>query len=305
MEPVNFSVKKANLIRRSELLRAVREAFYAEDFVEVATEVKIPVPAPEEYIEAVPCQGEFLRTSPELAMKQLLCNGMEKIFQIGPAFRAEEKGRKHREEFTIMEYYAVNWNYRELADFTAKMLHYACKKLFGKSAISYQNRTIDFQHCAFITVDEAFRRYAGVSAFDADKDGSFDELMVLKVEPELGKDCPEFLIDYPASRASLSRLSETDRRVAERWELYINGIELGNAFGELTDAAEQRRRFDEALKFRAAAGMLPYPEATEFLDALEKGMPEASGCAIGFDRFAMIFCDAYDIEEVIFEAKRK
>ena len=305
MEPVNFSAKKANLMRRSELLRAVREAFYADEFIEVATEVKIPAPAPEEYIESVPCQGEFLRTSPELAMKQLLCNGMERIFQIGPAFRAEEKGRKHREEFTIMEYYAVNWDYRQLAEFTAKMIRYAAEKVIGSTTVTYQNSVIDFAKHSFITVDEAFRRYAGVSAFDADKDGSFDELMVLKVEPELGKTCPEFLIDYPASRASLSRLSKSDDRVAERWELYIKGIELGNAFGELTDAAEQRHRFSEALKFRKNAGMLPYPEAAEFLDALENGMPESSGCAIGFDRLAMIFCNAYDIEEVIFEAKRQ
>ena len=304
MEPVNFSAKKANLIRRSELLRAVREAFYAENFAEVATEVKIPAPAPEEYIESVACQGEFLRTSPELAMKQMLCAGMERIFQIGPAFRAEEKGRKHREEFTIMEYYAVNWDYRKLADFTAKMLISAAEKVTGSTTLVYQDKEIDFRNHSFITVDEAFRKYAGVSAFDADKDGSFDELMVLKVEPNLGQNNPEFLIDYPASRASLSRISATDPRVAERWELYINGIELGNAFGELTDAAEQRRRFDEALKFRAAAGMLAYPEASEFLDALENGMPESSGCAIGFDRLAMIFCNAYDIKDVIFEAKR-
>ena len=195
--------------------------------------------------------------------------------------------------------------YGQLAEFTAKMLCYAAKKVANSTVISYQNSVIDFEKYSFITVDEAFRRYANVSAFDADKDGSFDELMVLKVEPELGKHGPEFLIDYPASRASLSRLSKADSRVAERWELYINGIELGNAFGELTDVAEQRRRFAEALKFRANAGMLPYPEATEFLNALENGMPESSGCAIGFDRLAMIFCDAYDIEEVIFEAKRK
>ena len=304
MEPVNFSVKKANLMRRSELLRAVREAFYAEEFIEVATEVKIPAPAPEEYIESVPCLGEFLRTSPELAMKQLLCYGMERIFQIGPAFRAEEKGRKHREEFTILEYYAVDWNYRTLAEFTANMLRYACQKLFGKSVINYQGRMIDFEHSSFITVDEAFRRYAGVSAFDSDKDGTFDELMVLKVEPELGKNCPEFLIDYPASRASLSRISAADSRVAERWELYINGIELANAFGELTDSAEQRKRFMEALKFRADAGMLSYPVPEEFLSSLEKGMPQSSGCAIGFDRLSMIFCNASDIGEVIFEAKR-
>lgn len=304
MEPVNFSAKKANLMRRSELLRALRDAFYAENFIEVATEVKIPAPAPEEYIESVACQGEFLRTSPELAMKQLLCSGMERIFQIGPAFRAEEKGRKHREEFTILEYYAVNWDYRKLADFTAKMLLSAAQKLCGKTVLNYQNTEIDFAKHSFITVDEAFRRYAGVSAFDADKDGSFDEVMVLKVEPNLGRSNPEFLIDYPASRASLSRISAADNRVAERWELYINGIELGNAFGELTDAAEQRRRFAEALKFRAEAGMLAYPEAAEFLAALELGMPESSGCAIGFDRLAMIFCDAYDIKDVIFESER-
>ena len=301
MEPINFSAKKANLMRRSELLRAVREAFYAENFVEVATEVKIPAPAPEEYIESVACQGEFLRTSPELAMKQMLCAGMERIFQIGSAFRAEEKGRKHREEFTIMEYYAVNWDYRKLADFTAKMLISAAEKVTGSTTLVYQDKVIDFCKPSFITVDEAFRKYAGVSAFEADADGSFDELMVLKVEPELGSKFPEFLIDYPAARASLSRLSAADTKVAERWELYIRGMELGNAFGELTDAAEQRKRFEAALKFRAEQGMLAYPEATDFLEALEHGMPESSGCAIGFDRLCMIFCDSYDIAEVIFE----
>jgi len=160
---------------------------------------------------------------------------------------------------------------------------------------------VDLGRHAFITVDEAFRKYAGVSAFDADADGSFDELMVLKVEPELGKDRPEFLIDYPANRASLSRLSAADDRVAERWELYIRGMELGNAFGGLTDAVEQRRRFEAALKFRAEQGMLAYPEATDFLEALEKGMPASSGCAIGFDRLCMIFCDAYEISDVIFD----
>ena len=290
-----------NLRIRSALQRALRNAFYAGEFLEVSTGVKIPAPAPEEYIESVPCQGGFLRTSPELAMKRMLCAGMERIFQIGSAFRAEELGRKHREEFTILEYYAVKWNYRELAEFTAAMIASAAKELFNRTEISYQGVPVDLGRHTFITVDEAFRKYAGVSAFAADADGSFDELMVLKVEPELGKDCPEFLIDYPANRASLSRLSAADERVAERWELYIRGMELGNAFGELTDAAEQRRRFEAALKFRAEQGMLAYPEATDFLEALEKGMPESSGCAIGFDRLCMIFCDAYDIADVIFE----
>lgn len=294
-------INKANLIRRSALLKALRNAFYSENFLEVSTAVKIPAPAPEEYIESVVSEGEFLRTSPELAMKRMLCGGMERIFQIGPAFRAEEKGRKHREEFTILEYYAIQWDYRKLAEFTAAMIASAADEVLGTCRINYQGNPVDLSRYNFISVDEAFRKYAGVSAFEADADGSFDELMVLKVEPELGRECPEFLIDYPANRASLSRLSAKDNRVAERWELYIRGMELGNAFGELTDAAEQRRRFDEALKFRASQGMHPYPEATDFLTALEQGMPDSSGCAIGFDRLCMIFCDAYDIADVIFE----
>lgn len=291
----------ARLRIRSELFRALRDGFFAAEFCEVTTPVKIPAPAPEEYIEAIVAGDGFLRTSPELAMKRMLCAGMERIFQIGPAFRAEERGRKHREEFTILEYYAVRWNYRELAEFTFELLAKAANDVLGTTAISYQGARIDLSRHRFITVDEAFRKYAGVSAFDADAAGNFDELMVLKVEPELGRECPEFLIDYPAQRASLARLSAADPRAAERWELYIAGLELGNAFGELTDAAEQRRRFEAAARFRAEHGMLPYPEAADFLAALEHGMPESSGCAIGLDRLCMIFCDADDIADVIFE----
>lgn len=297
MEPLKIAALK----RRSQLLRELREGFYAADFFEVTTAVKIPAPAPEEYIESIPCGKDFLRTSPELAMKRMLCGGMERTFQIGPAFRAEERGRKHREEFTILEYYAVNWNYRQLAEFTAQLLKKAALNITGSTVIDYQGSKIDFANFSFITVDEAFQRYAGVSAFTADERGDFDELMVLKVEPQLGRNAPEFLIDYPVSRASLSRVSAADKRVAERWELYISGLELGNAFGELTDAVEQEKRFHEALAFRAKQGMLAYPEATDFLDALRAGMPESSGCAIGFDRLAMIFCNAYDIADVLFE----
>ena len=231
------------LAQRSEFLRAMREFFYAAGFIEVETPVKIHAPAPEEYIESVRSEGDFLRTSPELAMKVLLSQGCEKIFQIGSCFRANEHGRKHLEEFTMLEFYAAGWNYRQLAEFTAAML----KSAAGNNPV--------FSSHDFITVDEAFRRYAGVSAFEADADDTFDELMVTKVEPNLGLDGLTFLMDYPASRASLSRLSASDPKVAERWELYRNGLELANAFGELTDGVEQRKRFDAANKFRAANDM--------------------------------------------------
>ena len=150
-----------NLKRRSALLRAVRDEFYAEGFFEVTTEVKIPAPAPEEYIESLTCGKEFLRSSPELAMKRLLCGGADKIFQIGPAFRAGEYGRKHREEFTIMEYYSIDWDYRKLAEFTAKMLKNIAEKICGRPEVMYKGRRIDFTTPSYITVDEAFRRYAG------------------------------------------------------------------------------------------------------------------------------------------------
>lgn len=274
------------LAQRSEFLRAMREFFYAAGFIEVETPVKIHAPAPEEYIESVRSEGDFLRTSPELAMKVLLSQGCEKIFQIGSCFRANEQGRKHLEEFTMLEFYAVNWNYRQLAEFTAAMLNSAA----GNNPV--------FSSYDFITVDEAFQRYAGVSAFEADKNDTFDELMVTKVEPNLGLEKLTFLMDYPASRASLSRLSAANPHVAERWELYRNGLELANAFGELTDGAEQRRRFEAALKFRAENNMHPYPEPVEFYAALDKGLPESSGCAIGVDRLLMLLCNENDIRDV-------
>ena len=274
------------LAQRSEFLRAMREFFYAAGFIEVETPVKIHAPAPEEYIESVQSENDFLRTSPELAMKVLLSQGCEKIFQIGSCFRANEKGRKHLEEFTMLEFYAAGWDYRKLAEFTAAML----KSAAGNNPV--------FSSHDFITVDEAFRRYAGVSAFEADKDDTFDELMVTKVEPNLGLEGLTFLMDYPASRASLSRISARDPKVAERWELYRNGLELANAFGELTDGTEQRRRFEAANKFRAANKMHTYPEPVEFYAALERGLPESSGCAIGVDRLLMLLCSTDDIRDV-------
>ena len=274
------------LAQRSEFLRAMREFFYAAGFIEVETPVKIHAPAPEEYIESVQSEDDFLRTSPELAMKVLLSQGCEKIFQIGSCFRANEHGRKHLEEFTMLEFYAVKWDYRQLAEFTAAML----KSAAGNNPV--------FSSHDFITVDEAFRRYAGVSAFEADADDSFDELMVTKVEPNLGTEGLTFLMDYPASRASLSRLSAANPKVAERWELYRNGLELANAFGELTDGVEQRKRFEAANKFRAANNMHAYPEPVEFYAALDTGLPESSGCAIGVDRLLMLLCNENDIRNV-------
>ena len=287
-----------NLARRSQLLRSVRDFFYARNFLEVETPVRIAAPAPEEYIEAIPSADHFLRTSPELEMKCLLAEGMEKIFQIGSCFRSGEFGRKHREEFTMLEYYAMDWDYRKLANFTFALLQSVARQLKGGLSFTYQGEIIDLTSAQFITVEEAFRRWAGVSALSVANDDSFDELMVTKVEPQLGKNGVTFLMDYPACRASLARLSPADPRVAERWEMYIAGIELANAFGELTDAVEQKARFAASAKFRAEQNMAKSPSPVEFFRALERGIPNSSGCALGIDRLAMIFLDADDIAQV-------
>ena len=285
-----------NLALRSQLLRAVRDFFYRHDFIETETAVRIAAPAPEEYIEAVPSLDAFLRTSPELEMKCLLAKGAEKIFQIGSCFRLGEYGRKHRQEFTMLEYYAAGYNYLALASFTHEMLRFTVRELTGGEKITYLDREIDFSQVEYITVDDAFRRYAGISAFEADRQGDiFDELMVTKVEPELGNGKITFLMDYPAARASLSRISPDDPLTAQRWEMYISGMELANAFGELTDADEQKSRFKASAAFREARNMAKYPEAVEFMQALDSGLPESSGCALGMDRLAMIFCNADDI----------
>ena len=243
-------------------------------------------------------EGDFLRTSPELAMKVMLADGFERIFQIGSCFRADEHGRRHREEFTMLEFYARGMEYREQAQFTAGFVAEAARRVLGGESVVYRGREVDLGSHEFITVEEAFRRYAGVSTQEAERQDRFDELMVTKIEPELGRGRLTFLTDYPASRASLARLRADNPAVAERWELYIEGIELANAFGELTDAAEQKARFRAALEFRAAHGMHPYPAAVELFAALDRGLPQSSGCAMGLDRLAMIFCDADDIGDV-------
>ncbi len=291
-------IRIANLTRRSELFRAIRDFFYRNGFIEVETPVKIHAPAPEEYIESVRAEGDFLRTSPELAMKELLSEGFDRIFQIGSCFRANESGRRHREEFTMLEFYARGMEYREQALFTAGFVAEAARRLFGREKITYRGNPVDLGQYEFITVNEAFLKFAGMSAAEADGKELFDELMVTRIEPALGRGRMTFLIDYPANRASLARLRADDPTVAERWELYIEGMELANAFGELTDPVEQKARFRAALEFRARAGMHPYPEPTGFFAALDRGLPQSSGCAMGLDRLTMIFCDADDIAAV-------
>ncbi len=284
---------------RAKLFAAIREFFDSREWLEVETPVRIAAPAQEEYIETLTSDGKWLRPSPELEMKILVGAGYGNIYQIGPCFRANEYGRKHREEFTMLEYYATMVDYRELARFTAEMIKFAAIKLNGSGKILYQGRTLDLAaEAEWITVEEAFARFAPGSMQEAEEKDLFDLWMVEHIEPQLGASGLTFLADYPAARASLARLKPENNAFAERWEAYIAGIELANAFGELLDAAEQRRRFELAAEIRAANGFASYPERKDFFAALEAGLPPVSGSALGLDRLAMIFAGTDNISDV-------
>ncbi|MCP3964952.1 MAG: EF-P lysine aminoacylase GenX [Lentisphaerae bacterium] len=287
---------KARLEIRAGLISAVRAFFDSRGFMEVSTPVLINAPAPEEYIEGISAAAGFLRTSPELQMKQMVCAGYEKIYQLGPCFRKGEFGSRHRPEFTMLEWYQTDIDYKELMDFTFELIKESVFALKASYEIEYQNETVDFSQAPeIINVADAYQRFTGKSVENADLTDEFDTLMVDCIEPELGKGKMTFLKDYPANRAALARLKADNKEVAERWELYVCGMELANAYSELTDPREQRMRFAEARRVRKTNGFVEYPEAEEFFAAMEKGMPECAGCALGIDRLVMLLSDSPDI----------
>ncbi len=290
---------KARLRKRAGLISALRTYFDEHDFIEVETPIVIKAPAPEEYIEGIPVENGFLRTSPELQMKEMLCAGYEKIYQIGACFRKNEFGARHRPEFTMLEWYETGINYLQLLEFTADLLRSAAQKTTGSTRIEYQGQAIDLSLAPqIITVRDAYKKYADVDVDRITTEEDFDEIMTSQIEPYLGIGQMTFLIDYPAKRAALARLKPGSPEVAERWELYLAGMEIANAYGELTDPDEQRKRFKKAQVVRAENNFIPYPFPDDFFQALESGMPECSGCALGVDRLAMIFTDSADISEV-------
>ena len=281
------------------ILRVVREFFQDRDFIEVETPVRIDAPAPELHIEGEPAGDSFLRTSPELHMKRLLASGMERLFQIGPCFRRGEKGELHNPEYTMLEWYRAEANYIDiLADAKSLILHIA-SKLLGQTHLTYGDTTIDLVPWERITVREAFILHAGwdpVASYDGDR---FDLDLVDRVEPALPRDVPVLLTDYPREAAALARLKENELLVAERWELYIGGLELANAYSELTDPEEQRLRFEQCNQQRKRMGKEAYPVDELFLRALHRGMPPAGGIALGVDRLVMLFTDSASLDDVM------
>ncbi len=288
-----------NLILRSKIFQAVRDFFTHHHFLEIDTPIRIPAPAPEPFIAALPAGDWYLQTSPELCMKQLLAAGHSKIFQICKCFRKEERGSRHLEEFTMLEWYEAGAAYHDLMNRCETLFLFICNILQIEKGIRYRRHYTDMTPpWERLSVEDAFIRYASLTMQDAIKSDQFDEIIAFDIEPNLGLDKPIFLYDYPATTCPLAAPRPDQPHLAQRFELYINGLELCNGFTELRDPDEQRRRFTEELTRRQNTGQAVYPMPEKFLDDLHL-MPEAAGNALGLDRLVMLFADAASIDEVV------
>jgi len=287
------------LILRATVIEGIRQFFVERDYLEIETPVRIPAPAPEAHIDAEPSEGWFLQTSPELCMKRMLSAGYPKIYQIAKVFRQRERGRRHLPEFTLLEWYTTGDCYLAMMNQTELLVRHVARTLGQGDSITYRGSTIDLsREWPRISVEDAFRKFASTSMHSALRQDRFDEIMDSDIEPALPGDKPVFLYDYPAARGALARLKPDNSAFAERFELYIGGLELCNGFTELTDPAEQRNRFEKESEERRTSGKILYPLPERFLEALG-GMPDAAGNALGVDRLVMLFADAAAIDGVV------
>jgi lysyl-tRNA synthetase class 2 len=293
--PIN---RRKNLQLRMQLIQTIRIFFNARGYLEIDTPIRIPAPAPEAHVDPEVSGSWFLQTSPELCMKQLLAAGFPEIFQICKCFRSKERGRRHLPELTMLEWYTVGRNYMDMMAQCEQLIQFILNELDYGQSVVYQGAKIDFQTpWTRLSVTEAFEKYASMPLKAALLRNCFDEVMIEEIEPHLGLN-PVFLYDYPAALGALAKLKSKDSTLAERFELYVGGLELCNAFSELTDPIEQRKRFEAQRRLRQRMGKPAYPMPENFLNSL-KTMPEAAGNALGIDRLVMLFVDTSIIDDVV------
>jgi elongation factor P--(R)-beta-lysine ligase len=331
-----FAANRTRLESRGRVVRAVRSYFDGQNFQEVQTPALQISPGLEPHLQAFSTQLRdptgnraelrYLHTSPEFAMKKLLAAGMERIYQIALVYRNRERSRTHHPEFSMLEWYRAGEPYTALMNDCENLLR-ACKSAAGpEREFTWQGVKSDpFQAFERLSVQEAFARYAetdllgaisdplqptpeplraaceklGIStAADDTWEDLFFRIFLERIEPKLGVGRPTILFDYPISMAALSRPKKEAPHLAERFEVYVCGLELGNAFGELTDPVAQRRRFEADMEKKQRLYGEKYPIDEDFLAALEH-MPESSGIALGVDRLVMLATGAESIEQVL------
>ena len=300
------------LVERAGVVRRVRGFFEARDFLEVETPILVPSPGMDLHLDAYEVKdtsgapaARYLITSPEYQMKRLLAEGHGRIVQFSKCFRKNEFGSRHNPEFTMVEWYRAHADASHVMADTEDLVREVTSGRVTLSSEGSNCRVIDtsatFER---ITVLEAFARFAGTSedetlAMAKGDEDRFYRLMVERVEPALATfDVPVFMTEYPAEQASLARRKPSDVRVAERFELYVAGVELCNGFTELTDVHEQRARFEADQAARRAHGKDVLPIDERFLEDLAR-MPPAGGNALGLDRLIALACGTTNIKEVI------
>jgi len=291
---------RPTLALRHRVLQAIRQFFTSRDYLEVETPVLLPTPALELHIDAVAAGNGYLRTSPEFHMKRLLAAGYERLFQVGPCFRGGERGDRHHPEYTMLEWYRVGADYRSLLEETRDLLLHVGGQAVGSTRVRYLGTSLDLSAPWWIrTVSEVFREWAGWDPRDRFAADRFDLDLVEIVEPQLPRDRAAVLIDYPIEAGAFARSSPVDARVAERWELYLGGLEIANTYSELTDPAGYRARLETIANERRRLGKDLYAVDRRFLEALQPSLPACAGSALGVDRLVMVLAGAESLDDVL------
>ncbi len=293
---------------RAEVLASIRAFFSERDVVEVETPALASTAVTDVHLSSLTCPTDdsgtlHLQTSPEFHMKRLLSAGCGPIYQICRAFRAGERGRRHNPEFTILEWYRPGWDHHALMDEVDALLTRVLGTARGER-LSYrqaflEHAGIDPHH---VTDEELCRKLVGLGVQKIerlDRNDLLNLVLTHVVEDRLGRNGPSFVHDFPANQASLARIRAGDPPLAERFEVFVEGLELANGFHELTDAEEQRRRFERDLEIRGRLGLRRPGIDERLLAALEAGLPPCAGVALGVDRLVMLKVGASDISEVI------
>jgi elongation factor P--(R)-beta-lysine ligase len=327
--PSRHEDRRPFLLARNKIIAATRSWFAARDFLEVDTPALQVSPGNEAHLHAFKTVmigndgagvDRYLHTSPEFACKKLLAAGEKRIFNLGHVFRNRERTLTHAPEFTMLEWYRAQEDYKVIIEDTVTLVQLAAATV-GQQQFNWRDRLCDpFAQVEWLSVADAFQKFANVDllstlmnnqsnrdalaaqspvAFQADESWSdiFSRILVEKVEPNLGNGRITVLYEYPSCEAALARACAHEPRVAERFELYACGVELANGFGELTDAVEQRRRFEDEMEIKQRLYGERYPIDEELLEALAM-MPDASGVALGLDRLIMLAAGATRIDQV-------